>query len=112
MYSEELLKDLKRMSINEVSVKYNLTLKELFDIARKYNNTNNVKVNDDTYISKTRSKKWAIRKSIKGKMCYYGTYKLKKEASLVVKELIKVNWNAEELPYILERLNIKRCEKK
>lgn len=111
MYSEDLLKDLKKMSIEEVSVKYNLTLKELFDITRKYN-TNNVKINNDTYISKTNSRKWAIRKSIKGKMCYYGTYRVKREASLVVKELIKVDWNAEELPNILKRLGIERCEKK
>ena len=106
MYSEDLLKDLKRMSISEVSVKYDLTLKELFEITRKYGNTNNVKVNDNTYISKTSGGKWSIRKSIKGKMCYYGTYGLKKDAILIVKELIKVDWDIEELPNILERNNI------
>ena len=112
MLEEDLLNDLKIMSISEVSEKYNLSFKELFDISLKLNNKNNIKINDNTYISKTNSKKWAIRKSIKGKMCYYGTYKVKKDASLVVKELIKVDWDVDELPSILERLGIERCEKK
>lgn len=112
MFEEDLLNDLKKLSLTEVSEKYNLSFKELFDISLKLNNKNNIKINEDTYISKTKSKKWAIRKSIKGKMCYYGTYKFKKEASLVVKELIKVDWDIEELPVILERLGIERCERK
>lgn len=111
MFEEELLNDLKVMSLDEVGKKYNLTFKELFEISRKYNNTNNVKINKDSYITKTKSNKWAIRKSIKGKMCYYGTYNLKKEAQSVVQELIQIDWDANELPNILRKLNIERCER-
>ena len=108
---EKVINDLKKLSLNEVGEKYNLTLKELFDLTKGYNNRINVKVTDNSYISKTKSRKWAIRKSINGKMCYFGTYNLKKEAFLVVKELIKVDWDEEELPRILDDLGVERCKR-
>ena len=109
MFEDEIQEDLKKMSIADVVEKYNLSFNELFKLTMKLNNKNKVKINDNTYICKTNSRKWAIRKSIDGHMYYYGTYKVKRDASLVVKELIKVDWNIEELPRILKELDIERC---
>ena len=109
MLEDEIQEDLKKLSIAEVTEKYNLSFNELFKLTMKLNNKNNVKVNDDSYIGKTKSRKWAIRKSIKGEMCYFGTYKYRYEAVSVVKELMKVDWDIEKLPSILEELGIERC---
>ena len=108
---EKIIEDLRKLSLNEVGEKYNLTFKELFELTRKYNNRINVKVTKDSYISKTKNRKWAIRKSINGKMCYFGTYNVKRDATIVVQELIKVDWNEDCLESILEKLGIERCRK-
>ena len=109
MLEDDIQKDLKVLSIADVSKKYNLSLDELFKLTSKLNKRNSVKVNKDSYIARTPSRKWAVRKSIDGKMYYFGTYKLKKEAMSVVQRLVEVDWNVEELPRILDELGIERC---
>lgn len=106
MFSEDLLNDLKKMSLEEVSEKYNLTFKELFTLSKKYHNKNKVKTNKNSYVHKTNSGNWTIRKFVKGKMIYYGTYGLKKDAQTIVQELMEVDWDINELDNILYKLNI------
>lgn len=107
---EELKKDLKNLPLQDVVEKYNLSFKEIFSISLKYNKYN-VKIKDDAYIYKTSGGNWVIRKFVNGKMRYYGTYNLKKDASLVVEELRKVDWDENCLSDILEEFNIVRCRR-
>ncbi|MBQ2653356.1 MAG: hypothetical protein IJF83_07365 [Methanobrevibacter sp.] len=103
MISEEkLLEDLKNQPLDSVLEKYDISLSDLFRIQRnrKYH------PGEYKYITRTKSKAYSIKKTINGENYYYGTYHDKKEAELVVDELKKCSWDINQLPSILERLNI------
>lgn len=61
----------------------------------------------DTHIVR-RTNGWAVQKQIDTKYTYFGTYKSRKEARLVRDELNKHNWDKRKLPYIWEKLGVKK----
>lgn len=99
---DKLLKDLKNQPLEDVLEKYDISLSDLFRIQRnrKYH------TGEYKYITRTKSKAYSINKTRDGENCYFGTYKDKKEAEAIVGELKKCGWDINQLPSILERLNI------
>lgn len=106
---DEIRKSLKEMPLEDVLVKYNLTLKELFDIQNNVvmNRSSKTRREESTYITLTRNNKYIISKNVNKKPEYYGTYSDKKEAEKIVDELKKCSWDKKQLPRILKELNIK-----
>ena len=104
----ELLEDLKTQPLDSVLEKYDISLHELFQLQlnRNYHNK------ESSHITRTKSRKYAILKSVDGEQQYYGTYSDKKEAELIVEALIECGWDIDELPGILVRLNIQSKSEK
>lgn len=111
MDNKKFLKDLQELPIEELVLKYNLSLKELFELSKKLYTHTDGEIGDK-YITKTPSKSYMIMKSVAGKNVYFGSYKDLNEARVIRDELIECGWDIEELPRILDEFNIKsKCTK-
>lgn len=50
--------------------------------------------------------RYRIQRTVHGKKVSFGTYATEEDASKVVSELIKADWDKKQLPQILYKLNI------
>lgn len=109
---QDIQNDLKNYSLQEVLEKYDLSFEELFKYCLKKNNKYNIKIKK---VEETFSRKYIqeyhnafrIRKSIKGKLIYFGYYNTLDDAIRVRNRLIDYKWDKDILPKIYEELNIK-----
>lgn len=106
---DQLAKDLRELSLDEVLEKHGITLKELFTIQSGVvmNRSTKTRREESTYIRQTKQGRYVISKTVNNQNVYYGTYMDKKEAEAIVEELKKCFWDKKQLPRILTELNIK-----
>lgn len=99
---DELQEDLKNLPLDEVLSKYELSLSELFKLQRnkQYHNY------ETNHINENKSGTYSINKTVNGTNYYYGSYRDKREAQLIANQLEQCGWDINELPRILEELNI------
>lgn len=105
---DQLNEDLKNYPLDDVLEKYDISLSDLFKLQRnrKYHKR------EYNHITRTKSRTYSINKTINGKSYYYGSYRDKKEAELIVEELKKCGWDINQLPRILTELNITSKQRK
>ena len=95
------------MSLDSALKKHNLTLKDVFKTEKKdYSMV--ISKKKGSVKKQPLSEHYGVSKMINGKHITYGTYSTKEEAELVRDELIKVEWDMDQLPMILKQLNIRR----
>jgi hypothetical protein len=97
-----IMEDLKVYSIEEVLVKYDLTLNELFKICfSKKKDGNVVNVYDKKYIQR-QGNLYRIRKSVNGNLVYFGYYDCLEDAIKVRDCLIDVGWKRYKLKSVCD----------
>ena len=114
---EEFQQDIKNgMGLEEALIKHNLTLLEAFDMAhkpitrknkRKTYQKRNIYTTVDEYISK-RGDGFHLRKRIKGKTVWGGSYSSLEDAQQVKEYLNKHGWNIVKVNQACKELGITR----
>jgi len=106
MTPSEIQEDLKSgTTIAEVCSKNDITFKELCQMFHGYAKKGRP-LGLPMYICRDK-RKYMIRKKIKGKEKYYGTYDTIEDAVKVRNELMKYGWYQSRVPAIRKRLGIK-----
>lgn len=114
MFKKTIQNDLKNgLSIQEVCTNYNLTFKELVNIAHKdiYTDVSKVERVKRVYIYPYRNSPrelWSIQKN----NMYFGLYSTLDDAIKVRDCLIKRGWNKKELDCICQKLGVTRLVRK
>lgn len=101
-----LKKDLKTISLEEICSKYNLSFKELVDIANKDLYTYMEEGDKYKFITKKKKGGFVVQKYLDGSNNYFGTYYSFDDALIVRDELIKEDWNEEKLKEIYFKFGI------
>ena len=91
------------LSLEDTLIKHGTNLKELFQ-------SNSDKkcffIDDWTYIRPTKYNSFRVAKTIYGGRIEFGTYKTHEDALLVRNELIKCNWDKNQLEDIYEKTGV------
>lgn len=111
MNIKELREDIKKMTLDEVCEKYNLTFKEIVEYTSKHRPRKKRKVYkrceqpEEQYISCYHGK-YHIRKTINGTLKHFGTYETLEDAIIMRDYLMKNGWYTARVKAIRRRLGV------
>ena len=109
---EVICDEIHSNGLEDTLIKYNCSLNDLFNYCLHKHFLTGVKSNSDKrsctvkYIQKQYDGKYRIRKSVKGKLVYFGYYENLNDAIRVRDRLIELGWKRYLLDKVCEELGV------
>ena len=104
----EIINDLRSMSINDVCDKYDMSFTQLFNTLKKHNRSNKSRMELSKYIYLRNNRYW-VQKKNKGLIQNYGSYINFEDANRVKNELVRLNWEVDPLDYLGDKWIVSNC---